>query len=122
MARVQRTILLVEDEIAVRTLVKVSLEREGYTVLCADDAEQALALADEHGDAIDLLVTDLLLPGGNAGTLVGELERSGLELPVLYISGYNEPLVALPGRRTRFLSKPFELSELLSTIAGLLAD
>ena len=113
---------MVEDEIAVRTLVRAVLEREGCDVLCADDAEAALELVSEQGGGIDLLVTDLLLPGGSAATLVGDLARMGVTMPVLYISGYNEPLSPLPGTRSLFLSKPFDLVSLWASVQALLAD
>jgi two-component system cell cycle sensor histidine kinase/response regulator CckA len=122
MARVPKTILVVEDEVAVATVVRVALEREGHVVLCAEDAEEAIAVAGAHAEGIDLLITDLLLPGGNARALVGDLERMGLTPPVLYISGYTQPASGLPGPRALFLAKPFALTELAWAVTMLLAD
>jgi DNA-binding response OmpR family regulator len=114
------TILLVEDDPGLRTLVRGVLERECHTVLVAGDGDEALSLACAHD--VDLLVSDLLLPTGSARSLVTELQRLGREPPVLYISGYAEPLAPLPGRKALFLGKPFALTDLTSSVAILLED
>jgi len=104
------TILLVEDEPGVRALACTMLERLGYRVLVAEEASVALRLADEATEPIDLLVTDIHLPG-IAGTDLAELlRRAHANLPVLFVSAY--PFEATAHRSTlsedtAFLSKPF---------------
>jgi two-component system response regulator MprA len=116
-----KSILLVEDQPAVRELVRGALERQGHTVLQASEPAEGLALATINARAIDLVVTDILFERGNGLTLVGDLLERGLDFPVLYLSGLSEPPGELPGRRTLFLAKPFELSQLEWAVAQLLA-
>jgi CheY-like chemotaxis protein len=115
-----KTVLVVEDERAVRQLICLELERLGHTVLQAAAPTEALALVVLARRPIDLVVTDLVLPEGSAGGLIDSLGDLGLAPPVLYVSGYDEPPPALPGRRSAFLSKPFTLERLESVVAGLL--
>jgi DNA-binding NtrC family response regulator len=115
-----KTVLVVEDEPAVRLLVRVALERQGLAVLDASEPVEALELAATVGRPIDLLVTDIWLPRSNVRALVAGLVDLGLDLPVLYLSGHCDPPPNLPGRCTLFLGKPFELDELERAVAHLL--
>jgi CheY-like chemotaxis protein len=113
------TVLLVEDEEQVRELSRRVLERAGYTVLTARDAEAATALADRHAGHIHLLVTDMLLPHLSGRELAARLSIHRPAIKVLYISGTSEGSVARlrmlePG--TEFLEKPFSLDRLLRTV------
>jgi DNA-binding NtrC family response regulator len=113
------TVLLVEDEEQVRELARRVLERAGYTVLTARDAEAATALADRHAGHIHLLVTDMLLPKLSGRELAARLSIHRPAIKVLYISGTSEGSVARlrmlePG--TEFLEKPFSLDRLLRTV------
>ena len=114
--------LLVEDEAIVRGLVREILERDGYTVLEAADAEQALATSHDRDD-IDLLLTDVVMPrmtGPEVARLVAEF-RDGLK--VLYMSGYSDATVVQRGLLepgTAFIQKPFRAQELTDKIRGLL--
>ncbi len=113
------TVLLVEDEEQVRELARRVLERAGYTVLTARDAEAATALADRHAGHIHLLVTDMLLPRLSGRELAARLSIHRPAIKVLYISGTSEGSVARlrmlePG--TGFLEKPFSLDRLLRTV------
>ena len=119
------TVLLVEDEDQVRELARRVLERVGYTVLAAADAEAATAIADRHPGHIHLLVTDILLPQLSGRELAARLSIHRPAIKVLYISGTNEGSGARlrllePG--TRFLEKPFSLDRLLRTIRQALGD
>ena len=112
-------ILVVDDEDYVRQLAGVGLKRSGYDVLTANSGKQAIALFAEHGDKIDLLVTDLAMPEMNGDELVVELLRTHPDLPVLLMSGYSrsevsDGLVDLP--TIGFLQKPFLLSELTACV------
>jgi CheY-like chemotaxis protein len=118
------TILLVEDEEAVRRTTKRVLERAGYTVIEAQHAEDALLLwgrAAEAGDAIDGLVTDLVMPGRSGLDLVADLRRMRAGLPVLIVSGYTgsaELNVTSNGDSGPYatLRKPFTRDELLQRV------
>ncbi|MGN6390995.1 MAG: ATP-binding protein [Gemmatimonadales bacterium] len=119
------TLLLVEDEEQVRELGRRVLERVGYTVLAAPDAEAATAIADRHAGHIHLLITDMLLPQLSGRELAARLSIHRPAIKVLYISGTAEASVARlrllePG--TRFLEKPFSLDRLLRTVRQALGD
>ncbi len=113
------TILLVEDEEQVRELGRRVLEREGYTVLTATDAESATALADRHAGHIHLLITDVHLPRVSGRELAARLGIHRPAIKVLYVSGTAEGSLARhrmlePG--TTFLEKPFSLDRLLRSV------
>ncbi|MGE0622074.1 MAG: response regulator [Pseudomonadales bacterium] len=112
-------ILVVDDEDYVRQLAAVGLARSGYEVLIASSGQQAVALFAEHGERIDLLVTDLAMPEMSGEELIYQLRRIRPDLPVLLMSGYsrsavNEELVGLP--TVSFIQKPFLLSELSACV------
>jgi len=102
--RGSETILLVEDEPEVRTLLHESLAMQGYRVWTAGHAEEALAVARGHPGRIDLLITDVVLPGLRGDELARGLVGSGRVRSVLYTSGYPDT-AALP--KSAFLQKPF---------------
>jgi two-component system CheB/CheR fusion protein len=110
------TVLLVEDESQVRLGIRRHLERGGYTVHCADDAETALKLVDE-GVEIDLLLTDIVLPGMSGGELAERLDERGI--PAIFMSAFPASKLRREGRIPEgvpSLHKPFEEDELLWTI------
>ncbi len=111
-----RTILVAEDESPLRKLICRMLQNEGYTVLCAADGNSALRMAESHPGQIDLLVTDIRMPGMDGIELYTELRRQRPQLPVLFISGYAQ------GRELQapFLAKPFTPTVLLERIRELL--
>jgi signal transduction histidine kinase len=125
--RVQRggteTVLLVEDEAAIRALAARSLRLAGYQVLEAARGDIALAVARAHQGEIALLVTDVVLPGGGgqgvAATLLAERPR----MKVLYVSGYSEH-VLLPqaGQAAAFLPKPYKPEALLERARAVLDE
>ena len=113
------TVLLVEDEEQVRELARRVLERAGYTVLPAVDAEVAVAIADRHPGHIHLLVTDIVLPRVSGRELAARLAIHRPAIKVLYVSGTSDNAVARhrmldPG--TEFLEKPFSLERLLQKV------
>jgi CheY-like chemotaxis protein len=117
------TILLVEDEAQVRELTHRVLERAGYTVLAAGDAEAAGALADRHAGHIHLLLTDMMLPSASGRELAARLSIHRPAVKVLYISGSSDEAIARhrllqPG--TELLEKPFSLDRLLHTVRQVL--
>jgi CheY-like chemotaxis protein len=123
LARGGETVLLVEDEKALRELLRETLEVNGYTVLVAGKAEEALRAAAEHDGPIHLLLTDVVLPGPSGRKLADELSGTRPETRVLYISGYTDEAISrhgIFGPGVPFLSKPFSSEALLRTIAELL--
>jgi PAS domain S-box-containing protein len=118
-----RTILVVEDETPVRHLVTSTLQRAGYSVLSAEDATSALARLKGHGAPIDLLLTDVIMPGRNGR----ELARDALDfqpgLPVLFMSGYADRTFGPDGPGglgDAFLQKPFALDVLVARVRHIL--
>jgi hypothetical protein len=104
------TILLVEDDQGVRDLTAKMLKMLGYTVLTAGSAAEALALAKSHEGPIELLLTDVVMPGMGGPRLAVELRRWRPEIMVIYVSGYTETTVSDRGvldAGVEFLAKPF---------------
>ena len=104
------TILLVEDEEAIRAVSRRHLESFGYTVLCAADPDEAEDLAANHAKRIDLLLTDVIMPGRNGRELYESLAAKQPGLKVLYMSGYTDNVVVrnnVLGVETSLLQKPF---------------
>lgn len=119
-----RTVLVVEDEDAVRRVVRKVLERLGHTVLTAADGDEALALIDPDEHPIDLLVTDLVMPGRSGREVAVEVCAVYPGLPVLYISGYTTDVageLGLLDERRAFLQKPFSVEALSGAVRDLLA-
>ncbi|MGV3710421.1 MAG: ATP-binding protein [Gemmatimonas sp.] len=103
-------ILLAEDEDSVRAVAKEALERRGYRVLAAPDGPGALTLARACKDKIDLLLTDVVMPGMSGRELAEELQKERPETRVLFASGYTDDAMLLRGVRTdemAFIQKPF---------------
>ena len=118
------TILLVEDEDRVRELTRRILVRHGYSVLPAGDAAEALVLAGHGKGRIDLLITDVVLPGASGPELAEELVARGYAGPVLFLSGYSEDAVMSNGHlqpHALFLGKPFTPASLALKVREALA-
>jgi CheY-like chemotaxis protein len=116
------SILLVEDEDIVRTLVRSLLTKQGYTVVEAADPLEALVIC-EGGRAFDLLVTDVVMPGMNGYELATQLVARLPELKILFTSGYSSHATLVDGTLesgTAFLQKPFELGALAAKVRELL--
>lgn len=117
------TILLVEDEPGVRTLVRDTLSIHGYNVLEARHGIEALLVANQHAGTIHLLLTDVVMPQMSGRELSDQLRRVRTDLAVLYMSGYTENAVVQHGvlaPGTAFLHKPFTPDELAKTVRGVL--
>lgn len=117
------TVLLVEDDEAVRSIATRALMASGYRVLAAGDAEAALALAAAHEGTIALLVTDVVMPGTGGSALAERLRAARPELKVLYVSGYMDDAVVRHGiLRTEvdFLQKPFSVATLAAKVREVL--
>jgi signal transduction histidine kinase len=104
------TVLVAEDEAAVRALVETALQDDGYNVLVAADGTEGLRVGLAHLDELGLLLTDFRMPGMNGHELAGALRERRPELPVLVMSGYRDSATLLPGARA--IPKPFSLADL----------
>ena len=117
------TILLVEDEDSVRTLVRETLESRGYRVLEAANGQDALALAAAHTDTIHLVITDVVMPGLSGHELVQQLLPTRPTIKVLYLSGYAQDAFSTPRAaeaQKTFLQKPFTLQSLSRKVREIL--
>ncbi|HWX53423.1 MAG TPA: response regulator [Verrucomicrobiae bacterium] len=104
------TVLLVEDNDGVRECVMAMLQQHGYTVVAARNGDEALAYSATLGGGIDLLITDVVMPGRSGPGLAKELARDRAQMKVLYMSGYTEETIAAHGvlaSGVAFLAKPF---------------
>jgi CheY-like chemotaxis protein len=113
------TILLVEDEAGIRALVRKILTRERYRVLEAGSAEEASEVAGSFEGRIDLLLTDVMLPGMGGRDLAERLRESLPDLRVLYVSGFTDDESVRAGGfppGSKFLQKPFTLSALVAHV------
>jgi CheY-like chemotaxis protein len=118
------TVLLVEDQDAVRELIGRMLKNRGYRVLHAADGPTAIGLAAEHPGAIHLLITDVIMPRMNGRALADALRRSRPEMKVLYVSGYPEDIIGRQGvldPGVAYLAKPFSEHSLVSKVREALA-
>jgi two-component system cell cycle sensor histidine kinase/response regulator CckA len=119
------TVLVVEDDDAVRQLILRTLRQLGYTVLEAADGREALSLGRDGDRGIDLLVTDVIMPGMEGPELARQLVASQSGLRVLYISGYTDNSVVHPAGHeptARLLSKPFHPDALAETVRRVLDE
>ena len=117
------TILLVEDEDSVRQLVRDTLSAKGYQVLEAENGEAGVAAAAGHNGKIDLVITDVVMPGMGGREMVKELFHSRPGTKVLYLSGYTEDAIISDGsieKGTAFLQKPFTLQSLSRKVREVL--
>ncbi|HEY4962074.1 MAG TPA: ATP-binding protein [Terriglobales bacterium] len=120
----RQTILVVEDEPAIRGNVRDCLHQLGYTVLEADSGEAALELCEQNQGKIELVLTDLIMPGMGGREMARQLAERFPDIEILYTTGYTEDNVArqelLQGGQS-FLEKPFSVSELSQAVHRILA-
>jgi two-component system cell cycle sensor histidine kinase/response regulator CckA len=120
-----RTILLVEDEPSLRKLTHRTLKDMGYTVLEATDATHAIDVARNTDAPIDLLLTDVIMPGMSGGDLAKKLSPENPNMHVLFMSGYTDGAIEIRGSLPpgmTVLRKPFTRDVLLRTVEGALAQ
>ena len=119
------TILLVEDEDPVRVFSARALRGKGYEVIEARTAEAALDIMQDEEISIDLLITDVVMPGMNGPTLIKEIRKSLPDLRVICMSGYSEEAVRddiAADEDLRFLAKPFSLKQLANVVKDVLGE
>jgi len=113
------TILLVEDETPVRIFAARALRNKGYTILEADCGETAIELMGAHGHQVEVIVTDVIMPGMNGPTMIDRITPQFPNVKVIFISGYAEDVFVNnygSERSFNFLAKPFTLKQLASKI------
>lgn len=119
------TILLVEDDLAVRKVLRHMLAHFGYRILEAGSAPEALELAASYPEYIDVLVTDVVMPQTNCDRFVEQLRVDRPALQVIYISGYSEEMLTRYGiadSRPNFIQKPFSGETLAQKVRELLTQ
>ena len=121
--RTGETILIVEDEELVRDVATRILTQHGYEVLVAARGDAAIALIDGHPGKIELLLTDVVMPGLTGRELAEQVSETRPEIRVLYMSGYPESVIASQGvldQGISFVSKPFNAADLLEHVRAVL--
>ena len=115
-------ILLVEDNSQVRDLAQAILERLGYTVLPAGDAQEALSVLAENEDSVDMILSDVVMPGMKGPELVAKVSQTRPDIRALLMSGYTDAALdpAILGGSVRFIHKPFTVQALARSVRGVL--
>jgi two-component system cell cycle sensor histidine kinase/response regulator CckA len=119
------TVLLVEDEVAVRAFAARALASRGYQVVEAGSGVEALSAIERNGGEVDLVVSDVVMPEMDGPTLLRELRQKRPDMKVIFISGYAEEAFKknLPeGERFTFLPKPFSLKDLVAAVKETMAS
>jgi two-component system, cell cycle sensor histidine kinase and response regulator CckA len=122
-AACSETVLLVEDEDELREFIREVLVNQGYTVLEGRNGQQGIAVAREYSGIIDLLLTDIVMPGLNGTELADQLMMTRPKVKVLFMSGYAEPAsvdLSKLSEEGRFLPKPFSIGDLTLKLRDLL--
>jgi len=115
----KETVLVVEDDCAVNFVVTEALTRAGYEVLMVDHVEQALTTAEEHRGHLDLVITDLIMPGMNGRKVAELICAADPSVRVLFMSGYTEDLLEEEDADVEdapFIAKPFTIDQLLRKV------
>ncbi len=118
-------LLLVEDDLSLLGMCDQMLRRLGYNVLAVGTPEDALRIADEHADQIQLLLTDVVMPGMNGSELAGRLKVRYPNLKCLFMSGFTADIISRQGimeRNYHFIQKPFSMTDLASKVGEALAE
>jgi len=119
------TVLLVEDEDAVRAFGARALKNKGYNVLEANSGEAALEVLKDGGETVDLLITDVVMPRLDGPSLVRKVRETRPDMPVIFISGYAEDSFRKRlGREAgiHFLPKPFSLKDLAGKVKEVIGE
>jgi two-component system cell cycle sensor histidine kinase/response regulator CckA len=117
------TILVVEDDDAVRRMTRMFLEINGYTVVGARNAADAIQLMERHKGSIEMVLTDVVMPGMKGRELVEQLVKLHSGLKVLYMSAYTEDAAinfGILGPGSAFIEKPFNADELTRKVREVL--
>ena len=115
-----QTIMLVDDQDDVRSLMSLMLRRKGYTVLDASGGADAIRLVEAHTGPVDLLVTDVMMPGMSGRELYDYLAGRHPDMRVLFVSGFTDEEFQSQDHGTSFLAKPFLLDTLARRVREIL--
>ncbi len=120
---VTATILVVDDEAAIRRLAAHMLERAGYTVMTAGTPSEAIAIFEADHTRINLLLTDIVMPEMHGPALAEHVSALGSDLRVIFVSGYSDtmPVAESGGNQVAFLAKPFTAAALIAAVHAALA-
>lgn len=121
----KQTILLVEDEEMIRSLMMEVLERAGYRVLACSHPKEGIEVSREHGGKIDLLLTDVVMPGMNGREMANRIREILPEIRVVFMSGYTDHALTADGpidSTFEYLQKPFTLKTLTQKMAEVLGN
>ncbi len=119
----KQTILLVEDEKMIRRVMGEVLEQAGYRVLACADPKEGIDVCQQHAGQIDLLLTDVVMPGMNGREMANRILKILPKLRVVFMSGYTENALMMqeePG--VEYLQKPFKLETLTRKLAQVLGN
>ena len=125
MPRGDETVLLIEDDAVVRQLTARILRRQGYNVLVATQANEALELAADHDRTIDLFLSDVVMPGESGPSVIERLSAARPSTKVLFVSGYPGDDISRRGvdeASFRFLAKPYSSEQLAQRVRQVLDD
>ena len=120
--RANGTILLAEDEVLLRELGETILTQAGYKVLSPNDSRDLISFVNDYSDPIDLLLTDLTMPGLSGQELAALARRRWPSIRVLYMSGYSDQEFDNLLCDSAFLQKPFTPSELMAKVKELIGN
>lgn len=123
--KLRGTVLVVDDEPVLRNIAMKILTRAGYTTLGAGNAEEAIEIFAEHGENVDLLLTDVVMPGLSGPELAAALTARRPKLKVIFASGYTDDTVlrhGVDGATMEFLGKPYTFQELIARVEATLAS
>jgi two-component system cell cycle sensor histidine kinase/response regulator CckA len=121
----RRIVLVVDDEQGLRDLVCRTLQAEGYSTLEAAHGAEALEVMETASEGVDLVDTDVLMPGMDGRELGRRISQRWPDLPILYISAYDVNDIfsrGSPRQSAPFLQKPFPMDGLITTVRGLMRD
>ena len=117
----RNTILVVDDEFGIRDFLYAYLKTKNFRVLTADCADEAFSIWSNERDAIDLILSDIVMPGMNGHAMAEQLLAERPDVKVIFMSGYMPSEIAEETLNQRFLRKPFKPHELLDAIREELA-
>jgi DNA-binding NtrC family response regulator len=116
-------VLVADDDRSLRSLISAALQRQGHSVLLAASADEAIRIWTSPDTTIEVLLTDLSMPGGSGISLATEIRAQRPDIAVVLMSGWQveEPVAGIPGGDVEVLQKPFELSVLAAAVERAVA-
>lgn len=116
-------VILVEDEELISTMVRINLEKAGYTVTCFNNAETMLEHVAVQQDCCDVMLLDIVMPGMHGDRALGELRRLGFSAPILMLTAKRDletRVTTLDRGADDYLAKPFNVEELMARVRALI--